>query len=215
MAKRRCVQAGPEARAARRDNDDLPARRQDAPDLLQKIAWMLARLERVDNQDPIHGGVGQRHDRGVDQRGGRSAIERPVDHALRGRHERQRAFRLGLEIVKIGRGVANAKNAQPRGLAFPSRAQHAGNQPPRDLPKRRIEKRPVDRLHLATWPDHWLKPTPMQGGSRHARIPPFYGRLAPFGTGNWEPAPPAGDRRADRRQTTVRLGAARFPPAEA
>ena len=103
---------------------------------------MLARLERVDNQNPIHGGVGQRHHRGVDQRGGGSAIERPVNHALRGRHERQRAFRLRLEILEIGRGVANAENAQPRRLAFPARAQHARHQPPRDLPERRIIKGP-------------------------------------------------------------------------
>ncbi len=97
---------------------------------------MLGGLQPVNDQRAVDRGVGQRQHVELDQRRGGASLRRPARDADFGRHERERALRLVAKSVEQRTGETEAENRQAAAIV-PARAQHAADQPPRDVAQRR------------------------------------------------------------------------------
>ena len=71
----------------------------------------------MDKEDTVHRGIGKRQKVFHHERGFARPAGRPMDDALPGRHEGQRAGSLTPEQAEIGRGIAQPQNRHAPDIA--------------------------------------------------------------------------------------------------
>ena len=141
MAEGRIVDARPKAAAVGCNRDEPPARRQHAPGFLEHGSGEIRILQAMDEHDPLDGGVRQRQVVLLDQRRDRGTLRRPVDDALAGRHEGEKAFGavdvIGEERCReanAGQALAGDVRPQLADLARDETAGHAAERPGIEVP---------------------------------------------------------------------------------
>src|ERR1700694_3467196 len=146
MTERRIVGSLPAPPRFRKTNHPPARRPQHPPHLAQQPLRIVGHFQRVNHQDAVDGGIRQRQRKLIDQCCEGWARRRPLQHALRGRHEGDAALRVLAKQAEIRGGIAQAEHPLATG-GRPARMNAAIDQPPcHDTEALRIEIAEVDDI---------------------------------------------------------------------
>src|SRR6476660_1298032 len=139
----------------------------------------------MDHQHAVDGGIRQRQGKFIDQRCEGWPRRRPLQHALRGRHEGDAALRFLAKQAEIRRGIAKAEHPMAIG-GRPARMNAAIDQSPRhDTEALRIEITEVDDI------DGHGPNLPRRGSARLAEYGLACEALTPYFMPRWVRQRPA------------------------